>query len=191
MKNNNTKKIALLAMLSAMAFVLFLYEIPLIPGNSYLKLDLSDIPALAGGVLLGPLSTIVIEVIKNVLELLVKGFGSQMGFGNIMNFVVGVAYTLPFSVAYKKLAKSKKPEIAIVISSVIGLVSILVIGICGNYVIAPLFFKYFMNTELSGDTLWAAIWSATILNLVKGVFLSIVSFPLIKVVCERIKNLIV
>lgn len=191
MKNNNTKKIALLAMLSAMAFVLFLFEIPLIPGNSYLKLDLSDIPALAGGVLLGPMATVIIEAIKNIIELLVKGIGSQMGFGNIMNFVVGVAYTLPFAVAYKKLSQNKGTEISIVISSVIGLVSILVIGICGNYVIAPLFFKYFMNTVLSRDALWAAIWSATTLNLVKGVFLSIVSFPLVKVVCERIKNLIV
>lgn len=191
MKNNNTKKIALLAMLSAMAFVLFLFEIPLIPGNSYLKLDISDIPALAGGVLLGPIATVIIEAIKNIIELLVKGLGSQMGFGNIMNFVVGVAYTLPFAIAYKKLSKNKGIGVSVIISSVIGLVSILVIGICGNYMIAPLFFKYFMNVELSGDALWAAIWSATILNLVKGVFLSIVSFPLIKVVCERIKKLIV
>lgn len=191
MKNISTRKIALLAMLSAMAFVLFLFEIPLIPGNSYLKLDLSDIPALAGGILLGPVSAVIVELIKNVVELLVKGLGTQLGFGNIMNFVVGVAYVVPFAVAYKKLVKKQKSEIAILISSAIGLVSIVVLGVCGNYVIAPLFFKYFMNTILTGDALWGAIWSATILNLIKGVFLSIVSFPLIKVVCERIKKMIV
>ena len=191
MKNISTRKIALLAMLSAMAFVLFLFEIPLIPGNSYLKLDLSDIPALAGGILRGPVSAVIVELIKNVVELLVKGLGTQLGFGNIMNFVVGVAYVVPFAVAYKKLVKKQKSEIAILISSAIGLVSIVVLGVCGNYVIAPLFFKYFMNTILTGDALWGAIWSATILNLIKGVFLSIVSFPLIKVVCERIKKMIV
>ncbi|MBQ6874563.1 MAG: ECF transporter S component [Clostridia bacterium] len=191
MKKISTRKIALLAMLSAMAFVLFLFEIPLIPGNSYLKLDISDVPALAGGVLLGPVSAVIIEAVKNIIELLVKGMGSQLGFGNIMNFVVGVAYVVPFALAYKGTVKKYKTEIAVLISSAIGLVSIVVLGICGNYVIAPLFFRYFMNTILTGDALWTAIWSATILNLVKGVFLSIVSFPLIKVVCERIKKLII
>lgn len=191
MENISTRKIALLAMLSAMAFVLFLFEVPLIPGNSYLKLDLSDIPALAGGILLGPVSAVIIELIKNVVELLVKGLGTQLGFGNIMNFVVGVAYVVPFAIAYKEFVKKYKNEIAILISSVIGLASIVVLGICGNYVIAPLFFKYFMNTILTGDALWGAIWSATTLNLVKGIFLSIISFPLIKVVCERIKKLII
>ncbi|MBR2315722.1 MAG: ECF transporter S component [Clostridia bacterium] len=191
MKNISTRKIALLAMLSAMAFVLFLFEIPLIPGNSYLKIDLSDIPALAGGILLGPVSAVIIELIKNLVGFLVKGLATELGFGNIMNFVVGVAYVVPFAIAYKKFVKKYKTEIAILISSAIGLVSIVVLGICGNYIIAPLFFRYLMNTILTGDALWTAVWSATTLNLVKGIFLSIISFPLIKVVCERIKKMIV
>lgn len=185
--NNKTKKIAVLAMLTAMAFVLFLLEIPLIPGNSYLKMDLSDIPALAGGILLSPLATVIIEALKNIIELLVKGLGSQMGFGNIMNFIVGAAYTLTFTLVYNKLKEKKKTEIALLISSISGFLAIVVFGIAGNYFIAPLFFKYFLSIELSTEALWAAVWSGTVMNIIKGIFLSIVSFPLIKVVCKRIK----
>lgn len=188
MKNRKTFKTVTLAMLSAIAVVLFLLEFPLIPGNSYLKLDLSDIPALAGGIMFGPGATVVIEAVKNVIEMLIKGMGTQMGFGNLMNFIVGCAYTVPFVLLYRKLSKTKKPAISIVISSAVGIVSIVVIGILGNALIAPLFFKYFMGVELTGETLKVAVESATIINCIKSVMLSVVSFPLINVLLKRIKR---
>lgn len=188
MENRKTFKTVTLAMLSAIAFVLFLLEFPIIPGNSYLKLDLSDIAALAGGMMFGPLSAVVIEGVKNIIEMLVKGIGTQMGFGNLMNFIVGCAYTVPFVTAYKRLCKRKKPSVSIVVSSIVGIVSIVVFGILGNALIAPLFFKYFMGVELTHEALTVAIESATIINCVKGIMLSVVSFPLINVVLKRIEK---
>ncbi len=188
MKNEKTFKTVTLAMLSAIAFVLFLLEFPIIPGNSYLKLDLSEIPVLAGGIMFGPATVVVIEAVKNIIELLVKGLGTQMGFGNLMNFIVGCAYCLPFVLVYRKLSKTKKPSIAIIISSVIGIVSIVVFGMLGNMLIAPLFFKYFMGVELSKDALIVAVESATIINCVKGAMLSIVSFPLVNVLLKKLKK---
>ena len=69
------------AMLSAVALVLYLLEFPLLPAATYLKMDFSDIPAVFGGVLFGPAYGVLIELIKNLLEMLLKGFGTQMGFG--------------------------------------------------------------------------------------------------------------
>ncbi len=189
MKNEKTIKTVTIAMLSAIAFVLFLLEFPLIPGNSYLKLDLSDIPALTGGIMFGPVTVIVIEAVKNIIELLVKGLGTQMGFGNLMNFIVGCAYCLPFVLMYRKLSKTKKQSSAIVISSAVGIVSIFIVGILGNYFIAPLFFKYFMGVDLSKDALIVAVESATVINCIKAIMLSIVSFPMINVILKRIKRL--
>lgn len=188
MKNEKTFKTVIIAMLSAIAFVLFLWEFPIIPGNSYLKLDLSDIPALMGGVMFGPGAVFIIEAVKNVIELLTRGLGSQMGFGNLMNFIVGCAYCLPFVLAYRKLIKEKKASMAIIISSVMGVASIVVIGIMGNSLIAPLFFKYFMGVDLTKDALKVAIESATAINFIKGIMLSIVSFPLINVILKQVNK---
>ena len=174
-------------MLSAMAFVLYLFEFQLIPGSSYLKLDLGDIPALAGGIMFGPAAAVIVEAVKNVIEMLVRGIGAQMGFGNIMNFLVGCAYTVSFSLVYKKLKETKKPSISLVASSAVGIASIVVVGFFGNLLIAPLFFKAFLSVDLTSEALKAAVLSATALNLIKGAVLSIVSFPIVNVILKRLK----
>ena len=193
MKTKSQKKLVKLvtvAMLSAVSFVLFLFEFPIIPGASHLKLDLSDIAALIGGLLYGPVWGVVIELIKNIIELLVKGFGSQMGFGNIMDFVAGSAYIVPFCISYKVMTKKNgdKKVVALIVASVIGLASRILIGIGANYLIDPPFFKYFIGFELTSATLWPAIWSATAINAIKGVMLSIASFPIVLVLLDRLKK---
>ena len=190
MKKNQQKqiqKLAITAMLSAISFVLFLLELPpLIPAIAHLKLDLSDIPALFAAVVYGPWTGVVVELIKNILEMIFKGIGTQMGFGNLMNFIVGCAYVVPFAIVYRKMKSTK----GIILSSVMGLLTILVIGVGANYFVTPLFFKFFLKIELDSTTLCAAIGAATLTNLIKGVMLSIVSFPLIKVLVERLKKYI-
>ncbi len=185
------ERIAIIGMLSAVSFVLFLYEIPLVPSVSFLKLDLSDIPALFAGVVYGPWSAVIIELLKNVIELIFKGFGSQMGFGNLMNFIVGCAFTVPFSILFSKLSKKDMTENkALLLSGIISLIVIVVLGIGANFVIAPLFFKYFMGVTVEGETLYTAVATATILNFIKGVMLCIVSFPMVKVLIKRVGSLI-
>ena len=96
-------RVAACAMLSAMSFVLFLLEFPVTPpAMGHLKMDFSDIPALFAGVVFGPFYAVVVELVKNVLELITKGIGTQMGFGNLMNFIVGCAYVVPFSFVLRK-----------------------------------------------------------------------------------------
>ena len=69
--NKKTKNpllvICITAMLSAIAFVLMLWEFPVapIPAAAHLKMDLSDIPALFGAIVFGPGAGIIIEFIKN------------------------------------------------------------------------------------------------------------------------------
>lgn len=43
-----------IACLSALAFILMLFEFPIIPMASYLKIDFSDVPVLIGGYIYGP-----------------------------------------------------------------------------------------------------------------------------------------
>lgn len=184
---NNLLKLVITAMLSAVALVLFLLELPpLIPAVPHLKLDLSDIPALFAAIIYGPLSGVIVELVKNLLEMLIKGIGTQLGFGNLMNFIVGCAYIVPFAVVYRKMSTTK----GTVLACVSGLLSILVIGVGTNYLVTPLFFKFFLHAEISSTELWAAIGVATLTNLVKGVLLSVVSFPIINILVSRLKKFI-
>ena len=191
-KQNNIQRIAITAMLSAISFVLFLYEFPLVPSVSFLKLDLSDIPALFAGIIYGPWYVVIVELLKNVIELLVKGFGSQMGFGNLMNFIVGCAYAVPFSVLYPYFTKKKEmaQNKALLVSGLVSLLVIVTVGVGANFVIAPLFFKYFMGVTVEGEALYTAVGTATALNAVKGTMLLIVGFPMVNVLIKRLKGII-
>lgn len=190
MKNQKMSYVVFGALFTAMSFVLYLVEFPVIPTLSYLKLDLGDIPALIASVIIGPAMGALVELLKNVIQLLVRGFGSQMGFGNIMNFLVGTAYIVPFALIWRKKAKNGKNKGAVIAAMLVGLVSIVVVGALGNYIIAPLFFKYFLNTVLSKEALLGAVGGATAINLVKGVMLSIVSYPLIKALGKHLNSMI-
>lgn len=174
-KNKSFVRFVTVAMLCAVSFVLFLLEFPIFPGASHLKLDLSDVPALVGGLLFGPAWGVVIELVKNLIELAVKGLGTQLGFGNMMNFIVGSAFIVPFCLVYKRF----KGMAGLVVASVLGVVSITLVGIGANYFIDPLFFKYFLNITLDNEALWGAIWSATAINAIKGVMLGVLSFAII------------
>lgn len=186
---NSLRKLVIAAMLTAVSFVLYLLEFPIIPGASHLKLDLSDVPALICSLVIGPGWGVLVELLKNVIELLVKGMGTQMGFGNIMNFIVGCAWILPFTLIFNAFMKKElKKPVAITVSGIISIAAIVVIGIGSNYLIDPLFFKYFMNVILDSKTLWGAIWSATTINAIKGVMLTIVSYPIVLVLLDKLKK---
>ena len=192
MEKNQKKslvRVVTIAMLTAVSFVLFLLEFPLFAALGHLKMDLSDIPALFAGIVYGPGAAVIIELLKNVIELIFKGIGTQMGFGNLMNFIVGCAFVVPFSLVFRKL-RGKHETKALIIASVVSVISIVAIGFGANYLVTPLFFKYFLGIELDGATLWAAIGSSATLNVIKGIVLSVVSFPLIKVLVERLRKFI-
>ena len=190
LSQNYLVKLAVIAMLSAISFVLFLLEFPVIPSLSHLKLDFSDVPALISGVIFGPVSAVTVELVKNLIELLVKGMGTQMGYGNIMNFIVGCAYVVPFCTVYRKLDKTGKKDKGILFGSLVGVVTIVTVGILANYFIAPFFFKNFLGINLDSAGLWTAVWGATAINAIKGVMLSAVSLPVIRVLIERLQKIV-
>lgn len=176
----------IISMFSALSVVLYFFEFPVLSALPHLKLDFSDVPALLAGVIFGPLWGVAVELIKNIIELVIKGLGSQLGFGNIMNFVVGCAFIVPFSMIFINLEEKYNYTIKTIIASVAGLVSIILLGIAGNCIITPPFFKYFLGIELSNDALWTAIWGATAINVIKGVMLSIIAFFIVNIVRNAI-----
>lgn len=98
--SSTTRNLTVAAMLSAVAFVLMFIEfpIPIMPG--FIKLDVSDLPALLGAFALGPVYGVVIELVKNLLHILIKGTSSAF-VGELSNFLLGSVFALTAGVIYK------------------------------------------------------------------------------------------
>lgn len=128
-KSSTTRNITVAAMLSAVAFVLMFIEFPvpmLIP--SFIKMDISDLPALLGTFALGPVYGIVIELLKNLLHLLIKGTSSA-GVGELSNFTLGAVFAFTAGMIYK----FNKSRSGAIIASVVGALVMAVVSIPMNF----------------------------------------------------------
>ncbi|EOU2088395.1 TPA: ECF transporter S component [Clostridium perfringens] len=143
-KTLNTNRFIKLSLLSAIAVILMYIDFPVIPILPWLKIDLSDVPALMGAFAFGPLAGVIIELMKNLLILIVKGTGT--GFvGELANFLVGVALVWPAALVYKK-NKTKKTAI---LGMVLGVLCIEVVGILANvYLLLPAYGMAMSKAEL-------------------------------------------
>ena len=143
-KTINTNRFIKLSLLSAIAVILMYIDFPVIPIFPWLKIDLSDVPALMGAFAFGPLAGVIIELMKNLLILIIKGTGT--GFvGEFANFLVGVALVWPAALVYKK-NKTKKTAI---LGMVLGFLCIEVVGILANvYLLLPAYGMAMSKAEL-------------------------------------------
>ena len=78
----NTRKLTLVAVLSALSFLLMFYQLSI--GIDFLKVDFSTIPILLALVLLDLKSSFVVILIRSVLKLVLNGRGAET-LGSIIN----------------------------------------------------------------------------------------------------------
>lgn len=181
--NQKTRYIVFMGVFTVLAIVLYFIEIPLFSG--YLKIDFSDLPAVLAGVMFGPVASIIVEFLKNLIHLGIRGLGDTLGYGDLMNFIVGVAVAVPFSAVMRAmLRKNSATAKTVVLSGLAGIVTMVAAGVAGNYLLAPPFFRAVLHVNLSSAALWAAIGSATLLNIVKSVMLTVL-VPLIVVANKK------
>ena len=177
--NKNTNKMIKISLLSAIAIVLMYFDFPIIPAFAWLKIDLSDVPALIGAFGFGPIAGVLIELIKNLLIPLIKG--SQTGFvGETANFLIGVSLILPASFIYYR-NKSKK-------SAMLGMITggafMEVVGVIANvYFLLPAY-----GMTMPADVLQNYIWALIAFNGIKAVMISVVTYALYKRISVSIFN---
>jgi len=135
-KQADVWKLTMTAMLSAIAFVLMFldFSVPFMP--SFIKMDLSELPALMGAFAMGPVSGVMICLVKNLLHLFMTTTG---GVGELSNFILGASFVLPAGLIYKKW-KGKKSAIA---GAVAGAVLMAVISVFSNYfIVYPVYYNF-------------------------------------------------
>ena len=173
-----------IAMLSVLAFILMQFELILPMFPSFLKIDVSDLPAVIGAFAMGPFAGVAISAIKNMLHLLQTSTG---GVGELANFFVASAMIVPASVIYMK-NKSKKSAL---MGLIVGTVIMAIAGGFANYFVLIPFYTAFMPIDtiielgtvvnpsiVSLETL--VIFGIIPFNIVKGLVLSILTLVLYK-----------
>lgn len=119
-----------ISIFSALAFVVMFIEFPiaaLFP--VFLQIDLSDVVVFIGGVTMGPLAVVFIELVKNLLHLMLRG--GTGGVGELANFLVGVGLILPAVIIFNKY----KTFISLLIGMFVGIISMVLVASLGNYFI--------------------------------------------------------
>lgn len=163
--NTNIRKIAVTAVLAALAAVIQLLEIPvpmLIP--TFVKLDFSELPALIASFVISPWAGIPVCLIKNLIKLTTT---SSAGVGELCNFLLGVCMVVPAGLIYHR----KKTRKRALIGCLVGCVIASVLSVFVNYFISyPAFYQFIAPEEVVLGAYQA------ILPNVKSIFQSLLIF---------------
>ena len=179
-KSFSLDRITKVGVLSALSYGLMFIQVPIPIAPPFMKLDLADVPSLIGGFALGPWYGVMIQFIKNLLNLSKTMTG---GVGELSNFIVGSTFVLVSSLIYRN-NKTKKNSI---LSLILGVFAMSAVATISNaFVVFPLYGKA-MNMDLSAFAAQAGknslvknyftlmIFSIAPFNIIKGAVESIVT----------------
>ena len=169
---SSVRYIAVTGLLSAVAYVLMMIEIPLpMIMPTFIKFDFSDLPALIGAFSMGPVCGVLIELIKNLLH---SGFSMSFGVGELSNFMLGAVFAAVAGLVYK-FNKNKKGA---VIAAISGAAAMAVASLPLNYFIVYPVYYNFMPKEVILQAYQAIIPG------MKSIFQSLVCFNLPFTLCK-------
>lgn len=135
-----THRITAIGMFSAISVILMYFEFPLpflAPG--FYKLDFSEIPVLICGFVFGPAAGVLVELLKIILHILLKGTSTAF-VGDFANFAVGCSFVIPAAIIYYW----KKTKKTAVIACIVGIITITIFGTTFNALyLLPQFSKLF------------------------------------------------
>lgn len=177
-KSFSLDRLVKVAILASISYLLMFVQMPIPIAPPFMKVDLADVPALIGGFAMGPWYGVLIQLIKNVLNLSKTMTG---GVGELSNFVVGSTFVLVSSLIYR----NKKTRKNSVLALVLGIVAMSAIATLSNaFVVFPIYGEV-MNLELEA---FAAMIPGN--NLVSNYFtmmvFAVAPFNLIKGAVEAI-----
>lgn len=186
--SNKIHYVVKIAILSALAAIIMLFEFPLPFAPGFYKLDLSEVVILMGGFAMGPIAAVLIELLKNLINILLNGTATAF-VGEFANFLIGCALVVPASIIYKY----KKSFKGAIISLVIGTLTLALVGSLTNYFVLIPAYSEFYHMELDkivsagtsvnplvSDLKTLIVFAVAPFNLVKGLLCSLLNLLLYK-----------
>lgn len=172
----SVRTITMTALLSAIAYILAFVEFPVPLSPAFARMDLSDFPALIGAFAFGPVAGLLIELVKNALQLFSTSTG---GVGELANFLMGASFVFTAGLIYGCHKTKKTAWIAGIVGSIVmGIVA----AVANYFILLPLFEQFmpleqliasfgefipFIHTKLD-----VVLYNAFPFNLLKGLVIS-------------------
>ncbi|KAB3532063.1 ECF transporter S component [Alkaliphilus serpentinus] len=188
-----TRTMVKVAVLSVLAYMLMMLQFPIPLFPAFLKVDLSDVPALVGGFALGPVAAVAIQLVKVLLFFITRS--ETGGVGELANFIIGVSYILPATLIYQ----ARKEKKFAIIGGITGTITMAIVGALANiYILIPFYANFMpidaivaMGTAVNSNinsisTL--ALYAITPFNLLKGTIITVVTLLIYKKISPILKN---
>ncbi len=180
----NTKTMTKISVLGVISFILMYFKFPIAwLAPPFLKLDISDLPSLLGAFALGPMAGVLIQLLKNILNLVFEGTTTAF-VGEFVNFFSGSVFAFIAGMIYFR-KKDLKNAIIGMVSGIIAMTAIMAIS--NYYVIFPLYAKLFgwpieklveMGTAVTDRVVnlkTMIVYTVIPFNLVKGFLTALVT----------------
>lgn len=174
----NSKKLTLMAMLAAMAYVAMLISRPLPAVAGFLRYDLKDVIVAISGFLLGPAAALAITVVVSLIEMVTIGTTGPIGL--LMNVLSTSAFVLPSALMYRKDRTIKSAALGLIL----GVILMTAVMLAWNYIITPLYMK--VPREVVAGMLLPTFLP---FNLVKGGLNAGITMLLYKPLSDALKKL--
>lgn len=174
MKDKKLVTIIKISLLGVMAFLLMFIELPIPLFPPFLKVDISDLPALVGAFALGPVAGVMIELLKNLLHGIFRG--STAFVGEFANFVVGSIMVYTAGYMYKSKKTKKNAVISLVVATII---MSLAGGLLNMFVFLPLYEKV-LGFPMPAHLNKYIVFTIIPFNIIKGTIASIITLSVYK-----------
>ncbi|HLR41669.1 MAG TPA: ECF transporter S component [Pseudogracilibacillus sp.] len=167
-------KLVVLSLLATMSLILFFISFPLPLLPPYLKVDLSDIPALIAGLIFSPAAGVLVVFLKNALYFVAKGATDPIGV--TANFIAGTIYIFPVAYLYHKYNGVKSIVAGLVIGTTVMAITMAVLN---YYVILPAYVLLMGFDEMTQSVKFASVVGGILpFNFIKGIIISLLFVPL-------------
>jgi riboflavin transporter FmnP len=135
MNKKQLRSLVVSALLGAIGFILMFIElsVPIMP--SFIKFDISELPALLASFAYGPVYGVLVCFLKNALHLFVT---NTAGVGELANFLMGIFFVVPAGLIYRH-CKNRKTAL---LGSLVGSFAMGLSCVAINYfVVYPIYYQ--------------------------------------------------
>lgn len=188
-----SKNITRLAIFTALSVVLYMFvKFPLPFFPAFLEFQFSDLPALITGFMMGPLSGVIVLVLRTLIKL---PFSSTACVGEAADLIMGLAFVLPAAFVYRRHRTIKGAIVSLAIGTAATVVAAMIIN---RVMLVPFYSMAFgfdavigmvraIFPQITTETFYVYYIFGAVLpfNLMRAVICSLLTFLLYK----RLKNL--
>ena len=132
-RTQSTRRLTLMAMLAAMAYVAMLIPRPLPAVAGFLSYDLKDVIVVIAGFILGPVPAALITLVVSLVEMVTVSSTGPIGL--LMNVLSTCAFALPPAIIYARDKRIRSAALGLAL----GVVLMTAVMLAWNYIITPLY----------------------------------------------------